>query len=58
MDFGLSYTVTVLPTQLYVAEWVMEKYYLPEQIVHNAWMNKGYAWFTDEVEVEDRNGGV
>ena len=34
----------------------MEAYYLPEQIICNAWMKKGYA-FTNEEEVEDRNGG-
>ena len=38
--------------------WVMEEYYLPEQIVCNAWMEKGYAWFTDGEEVEDGDGGM
>ena len=26
--------------------------------MHIAWMKKVYAWFTDDVEVGDRNGGV
>ena len=58
MDFGLSDAVAVLPTWLYIAEWGMEGSYLPEQIVCNAWRKKGYAWFTDGEEVEDRNGGL
>ena len=49
--------VNVPPTWLDVAEWVIEVYYLPEQIVLNAW-KKGYAWFTYREKVEDRNGGV
>ena len=51
-------TVTVPPTWLDVAEWVIEAYYLPEQIVCNVWMKNVYAWFTDGKEVEDRNGEV
>ena len=27
-------------------------------LVCNAWMNKGYDWFADGNEVEDKNGGV
>ena len=56
MDFDLSHAVTVPPTWLDVAEWVMEAYYLPKQIVCNAWMKKAYAWFTYGEEVEERNG--
>ena len=51
-------TVNVPPTWLDSAKWVMEAYYLPEQIVCSAWMTKRYAWFTDGKEAEDRNGGV
>ena len=58
MDFGLSDAVTVLSTWLDVAEWVMEAYYIPEQIVCNAWVKKGYAWFTNGKEVEDRDRGL
>ena len=36
----------------------MEACYLSEKIVCNAWTKKGYAWFTNGEEVEDRNGGV
>ena len=54
----MSDAVTVPPTWLDVVELLMETYYLPEQIVCNAWMKKGYAWFTNGEEVEDSNGGV
>ena len=56
MIFGLSDTVTVSPTRLDVADWVMEANCLPEQMVCNAWMKKGYAWFANGEEVEGRNG--
>ena len=56
VDFGLSDTVIVPPSQLDIAEWVMKACCLQEQIVCNAWMKNGYAWFTDGEEVEDRNG--
>ena len=58
MDFGLSDAVTVPHTWLDFAEWVMGAYYLPEQIVYNAWMKKGYTWFNNGDDVKDRNGGV
>ena len=51
MDFSLSDTVTVPPMWLDVAEWMIEKYYLQEQIVCNASMKKGHAWFTNGKEV-------
>ena len=49
-------TITLPSTWLDVAEWVMEAYYLPEQIVCK--MKKGYVWFTNGKEVEDRNWGM
>ena len=36
----------------------MKAYHLPEQIVSNVWLKKGYAWFANGKEVEDRNGKV
>ena len=54
MSDGVTFSLTWLD----VAEWMMETYYLPEQIVCNAWMRKGYAWFSNDKEVEDINGGV
>ena len=58
MNFGLSDAVTVLPTWLDVEEKVMEAYYLPEQIVCKAWMTKGYAWFTNGEEMEEKRGSA
>ena len=59
LDDGLwlEWTVTVPVTLFDIAEWVIEVYYLPMQIVCNALMKKGYAWFTNNEEVEDRNWG-
>ena len=58
VDFSLSKPVTVPPTLLDVAEWMMDAYNLSEQIVCNEWMKNGYAWFINGEEVKDRNGGV
>ena len=41
VDFSLSHTVTDPPTWLDVAGLVIEAYYLPEQIVCNAWIRRG-----------------
>ena len=38
---GVNHIVAVPPIWLDVAEWVMDAYYLPKQIVCNAWMKKG-----------------
>lgn len=37
--------------------WMQEKT-LPEQMIHNAWIKKGYAWFTNGEEMEDQNWTV
>ena len=58
VEFSLCDTVTVPHIWLDVAEWALEAYYLPEQIVCNTQMKKQYAWFTNGKEVEDKNGGV
>ena len=58
VDIGLSDIVTVPPTQLDIAEWVMESYYLHEKTVHNTWIKKEYAWLTKWEEIENRNGIV
>ena len=58
MDLGMSNTVTVSPTQLYVVMWVVGAYYLSKQIVWQTCINKGYAWLTNCYEVQDRNGVV
>ena len=46
VDFGLNDAVTVPPTWLDVAEWVIETYYLPEQIICNAWMGGRQKWWS------------
>ena len=57
VDFRLSDGVTVPPSWIDISEQVSQAYYLQEQVGHNAWMKKRYAWFTNGEGVEDRIGG-
>lgn len=51
----LECTVTVPLIWLGIAQWVMQTFYLPEQIVNNACMNMGYSLLTNGEELKGRN---
>ena len=54
VGFGVKNATTIVLIQLDVTEWVIESFYLPEKVIKNVWLKKGYPWFVlDDAAAED-----